>query len=453
MKRLAGLFFVLIFIFSFSSFAEETQKKAVIGYLKGTVKITKNSEKGQIQARLGMVLLPGDKIETGAESKIELRLEDGSNFRIGDNSSVSIAELKQENGTDKSTMNVMFGRIWMNIKKTLDSNPRDARIVTPKVTAAVKGTTYRADVDKDGEAMVSVYDGAVALVKEGKEEEIKKLEKAGSKDFLKAKFDEAEDAKDDWVKWNKNRDKIRVMVAFTERKNGQLSVVPLSEVIFAEELLKNYLYSVIDQATVNQIRENEKIKAALTDDKDGRKAAAAGLEIGADIIFTGQVDASALKTGVVEGWFTGIADMAIRVVKCDTAEIVAAKNVQERKPDIMEQGAFNFAVRAASAKLVGVINDEVVKAWKKETIKGATFNISLMNVTFDKIEKIRGALSGIIGVKNVNQISFTGGRALLTATFTGDSLTLAEKAAELNVKDIKLNVVGLSLNRLEIEVN
>jgi len=350
-------------------------------------------------------------------------------------------------------MKVIFGRVWMNIKKTLDSNPRDARIVTPKVTAAVKGTTYRADVDKDGEATVNVYDGLVAVTKDGKEEEVKKSEKVASKEFLKAKFDETEDAKDDWVKWNKNRDKIRVMVVFTERKNGQLSMIPLSEVIFAEELLKNYLYSVIDQTTLNQIRENEKFKAALSDVKDGRKAAAAGLEFGADIIITGQVDASALKTDAGYGMTTGISDMAIRVVKCDTAEMVGAKQSQDRHPDIMEQGAFNGAVRKSSSKLVAAINDDIVKSWKKEAAKGASINISLYNVTFEKVEAVRNAIADISGAKNVNQISFVGGRALLTATFSGDSLTLAEKVAEINLKDIKLNVVGVSMSRIEIEVN
>ncbi|MFH1075002.1 MAG: FecR domain-containing protein [Candidatus Firestonebacteria bacterium] len=453
MKRLIGLICVMMFVFFNTGIAEEIQKKAVVGYLKGTVKITRKAENNQVYAKLGMILLPGDKIETGADSKVELKLEDGSNFRIGDNSSVVIEEMKRENDTDKSTMKVIFGRVWMNIKKALDSNPKDSKIVTPKVTAAVKGTTYRADVDKDGEATVNVYDGAVVVAKDGKEEEVNKFEKVDSKDLLKSKFDEAEDAKDDWVKWNKNRDKIRIMVVFTEKVNGQLSMIPLSEVIFAEELLKNYLYSVVDQATLNQIRENEKLKAALTDDKDGKKAAAAGLEFGADIIITGQVDASALNTGAAYGMITGIADMRIKVVKCDTAEIVAAKQRQERQPDVIVQGAFNGAVRKASSKLVAEINDEIVKSWKKEALKGASINISLYNVAFEKLEAVRNAISGISGVKNVNQVSFVGGRALLTAAFSGDSLTLAEKAAEINLKDIKLNVVGISMNRIEIEIN
>ena len=147
MKRLFGLICAAVLIFTGVSLAEETQKKATVGYLKGAVKITKKADNKPLPAKLGMTLVPGDKIETGVDSKVELKLEDGSTFRIGDNSSVVIEEMKQENGTDKSTMKIMFGRVWMNIKKTLDSNPMDSKIVTPKVTAAVKGTTYRADVD------------------------------------------------------------------------------------------------------------------------------------------------------------------------------------------------------------------------------------------------------------------------------------------------------------------
>jgi hypothetical protein len=446
------LLFVLILISSEPYFSDEIQKKAIVSYLKGSVKIIKISEKTPIPAKLGMTLFPGDKIGTGEDSKIELKLEDGANFRIGENSSVAIEELKQEKGTDKSTLRIMFGRIWMNLKKTQDSNPSDARIITPKVTAAVKGTTYRADVAEDGEAVLNVYDGSVTVEKDGKEEEIRKYEKIASKDLHKVKFTDAEEAKDNWVGWNKNRDKIRIMVVFTEKKNGQLSLIPMSEVIFAEELLKNYTYSVVDQTALNQIRENEKLKAALTEDRDGRKAAAAGLEFGADLMITGQVDASARLTEAGYGMYTGISDMSVRVVKCDTAEIVTAKNSQKRIADSLEQGAFNNAVRKVSQMIVESINNDLLKSWKKENVKGASLYVSLYNVTFNRVEAIRKAIAGIPGAKEAVQISFTGERALLTVNFAGDSLSLAEKIAELNIFDLRLEVVGVTLNRIEIEV-
>jgi len=451
MRKILGTLCVVI-VLSCAGFSEEIQKKAIVEYLKGIVKITKKAENEPVLVKLGTAVYPGDKIETWADSRVELKMEDGSNLRIGNNTMAVIEEMKQENGIDRSVIRVMVGHVWINIKKLIDGRPMNSVIIAGKVKGAVKGTTYRADVDKEGEASINVYDGAVAVTKDGREEEVKKLEKVASKDFLKARFDEAEDANDDWVRWNKNRDKIRIMIVFTEKRNGQVSLVPLSEVIFAEELLKNYLYSVIDQAALNQIRDNEKLKAALSDDKDGKKAAVAGLEFGADVIITGQVDAIAEQTSSGYGMYTGIADMQIRVVQCYSAELVSAKNSQKRIVDPVAQGAFNNAVRRSSAVLVESINNDIIRSWKKENTKGASLYVSLYNVTLEKIEAIMKGIAGISGAQNVSQISFVGRRALLSVTFNGDSLSLAEKTAELNLKDTKLDVVGVSMNRIEIEV-
>jgi len=450
MMRLILSFFTAVFIFSSVSGAEETEKKAFIAYLKGDIKIVKKGSELPLNAKLGMSITAGDKIITGADSKTELKFEDGANLRIGDNSTLVLEELKQKDGTDRSTIKVMFGRVWMNIKKTLDSNPRESSLVTAKVIAAVKGTTYRADVDRDGEAVVTVYDGKVAISKEGKDEEAGKLEKVVSKTFVKAKFDEAEDAKDEWVRWNKNRDKLRVMIVFTERKNKELAVVPISEVVFAEEMLKNYIYTVIDQAELQNIRTSEKLIAAVKG--DAAAAAAAGLEIGADLIITGQVDTDVTRPEMIAGWYSGVADITVKAVRCDTAVVLAAKNTQAKAPEITEQAAMTNAIRKASTTLLEQINDRIIKSWKIETSKGSSLDIVLTGVSFENTEAIRQALSSISGVKNVNQISLVAKRALLTLNFSGDSLSLVQKIGELKVKNITLNVVGLSMSKIEIEV-
>ncbi len=450
MKRPFYIILTAALIFSGVSLAEETEKKAVIGYLKGSVKVIKKGENIPVPARLGMSVSAGDRLETGLDGKTELKFEDGENFRIGDNSSVVIEELKQQNGTDKSTMKVVFGRIWMNIKKSLDSSPKESRLITRKVTAAVKGTTYRADVDKDGEAVVNVYDGTVSVDKDGKEELVSKLEKVSSKDLQKAKFDEAEDAKDEWVKWNKNRDKLRVMIVFTERKNKELAAIPISEVVFAEEMLKNYLYTVIDQAELKNIRESEKLKAAVKG--DAAAAAAAGLEIGADLVITGQVDTDVTKPEFLAGWYSGVADMTVKAVRCDTAVMLAAKNIQTKAPEITEQAAMTNAIRKASIKLLEQMNDRIIKSWKNEAAKGSSMDLVLIGASFENTEAVRQALSSISGVKNVNQVSLVAKRALITLNFAGDSLALVNKIQELKIKDLALNIVGLSLNKIEIEV-
>ena len=144
--------------------------------------------------------------------------------------------------------------------------------------------------------------------------------------------------------------------------------------------------------------------------------------------------------------------MSIKVVKCDTAQVVAAKQRQDRHVDIIDQGAFNGAVRKSSAKLVSLINDDIVKSWKKEAAKGSAIDVLVMDVTFEKLEKIRGALAGIEGVKGVDALPFQAARSILVVKFSGDSISLSQKINELKINGISLNVVGYSLSKVEVEV-
>ena len=215
MKKIVLVFIAAIALGSLC-FSGVIEKSVVIGYLKGSVRVIRKPDSASLPAKLGMNVFPGDKIETSKDSRLELKFEDGSNFRIAENTSVIMEELKQEDGIDKILCRIGFGRVWVNIKKTLESNPLLFRIASLKSSATVKGTTFRADVDFDGESEWGVYDGIVAVSKGGNEDKVNKYEKLTSKDFLKTKLDEAEDSKDDWVRWNKNRDKIRIMIVFTE---------------------------------------------------------------------------------------------------------------------------------------------------------------------------------------------------------------------------------------------
>jgi len=107
-------------------YGEVEVKKATISFLKGTVKVQKKDEKTFSIAKLGMVVTEGDRIETAEGARVELKLETGSIVRIGENTSIVLEELKEDKDAMKETSNVkvLFGRIWMNVKKSFGKNKK-----------------------------------------------------------------------------------------------------------------------------------------------------------------------------------------------------------------------------------------------------------------------------------------------------------------------------------------
>ncbi|MFH1823884.1 MAG: FecR family protein [Candidatus Firestonebacteria bacterium] len=452
MKKSIVMVLVSIFLLGVGYVVEaDVAKKATVSFLKGSVKIQKKGEKTFTLAKLSDALTEGDRIETGESAKIELKLETGSIVRIGESTSIVLEEIKVDKNTmtETSTMKVLFGRIWMNVKKTVGKK-QESRIVTPKVTAAVKGTTYRADVSVDGETNVNVYDGTVNVSKEGQEVILSKLEKLSSKDLTKNPFDEIDDEKDEWVRWNKSRDKLRVVIVWTETKGGQKATIPVSETSMIETFLNNYLFSVVDQSQLEKIRESEKLKSALKG--NDAAAAMAGLEYGADLIIVGEATTDIYRGEEMAGMVSATSNLVARIVRTDTAQVLAAKRETDRKPDITADAAASTTLDNAAKKMSAYFIDEIVRKWKEETRKGAIYDILVTNVTFEKLNIIQQTLAAVADKNQVDKLYFVVNRALLNMSFIGDSATLAGKISTLEFKGFKVEVVGLTAYKVELEV-
>ena len=453
-KYLLLILFILFTLFADCINAGEVDKrKAVISFLKGGVKVTTVSKEIK-KASLAMALYEGDRIDTSENSRVEIKLDEGSTIRISANTSIVLSGLKEYETKRETTVNISSGRIWLNVTKLLGKDSK-FKIETPVVVAAVKGTVYRADVEKDGKTNVNVYDGEVSVQKIGSAEEISlnKLETIvvlPDKILEKTVFDEKEDEKDEWIRWNKSRDKLRVMVIIPERIGKNKSIVSVAENAAIERILNNYLFKVIDKEQTDKIREQEKIKQALKG--DNKAAASAGLELAADLVILGEASAQFFTQEFLQGMTSSVANITGRVIRVDTAEVLAAKREEGRALDITAEGAANKALALSSKKISDYFVAEIVKKWKKEFKKGASFDLVVYGVTYDNINKISNVLLTIQGVKDVEKLYFVANKSLLNIIFVGDTVTLAEKIRETDFKDVKIEVVGLSAYRVELEV-
>jgi hypothetical protein len=360
---------------------------------------------------------------------------------------VVLARLEKTPTGIKALLKGLKGRFWFNFMSKLGGV--DYRVEFPSAAVAVKGTVWRADVTPDGGTDVGVYEGEVGV--EGGAEEDEDLKageqlEAGNRRWRKGGLDEGEDGQDEWVRWNKNRDKLRVMVLMPE-KGGAGSV---AETAVAASFLKHYLYQVIDKEQVDKIRATEQAKAALKGSPAA--AAAAGLELGADIVVVGTATTSFFKNESLGGLVSSTANLNARAVRADTAEVLCAvPNAQARGLDITDEAAAAKAMTLAGGKLANEVTRGVLEKWRSERKKGAALDLVVTGADFSGLKKIRGVLEGLRGVKNAQTLYLVAGRALLQVTYSGDSLGLAEALAKADFGKLNLEVVGLSAYRVEVE--
>ncbi len=218
-------------------------KIGVVTFLVGSagdVTVRHRDSTEWVPAKLKMELFEGDVIRTAKESRAEITLTDKSVLRIGEQTELELTKASISKKTKEVQSNLKKGKLWANIAQAGPS--RTFQVKAPTAVCAVRGTIYR--IDADSTTTVLVYDGAVdvgPLAKlEGKEPKprprslephqipgpyevpppyqvtleewiriVRGFQVTVRPDgkYHKRRFDEAEDAKLEWVRWNKDRDR------------------------------------------------------------------------------------------------------------------------------------------------------------------------------------------------------------------------------------------------------
>ncbi|MDR0306578.1 MAG: FecR family protein [Chitinispirillales bacterium] len=151
------------------------------------------NDSGWTDVRLNMILREKDIIRTMAQSEVRLETPEGSQIKLGENTTVEMLALKyrardsktklkitgsavegHESGTvfhrqtattTNTKVKLVGGSMVTNVKK-LVSSKSSFEIETPTATAAVRGTTVELDV-KNGLTEVKVFDGKVLVAPAG----------------------------------------------------------------------------------------------------------------------------------------------------------------------------------------------------------------------------------------------------------------------------------------------
>ena len=89
----------------------------------------------------GMVLVAGDRVRTGADSRLLVKLAEGSHVKLGANASLAITALEPDHGgLFKAAMNVLKGAFRFTTAALAKARRRDVNITLNTVTAGIRGT-------------------------------------------------------------------------------------------------------------------------------------------------------------------------------------------------------------------------------------------------------------------------------------------------------------------------
>ena len=122
-----------------------------ISYVEGDAFLVDHGKQKQLKVNQKVDL--GDQIRTGEESVVEVTYDKGTVIRIGEKSDVKLS-----GGDLAGNVQVNQGKVWANVHKLASGQ---FRVTTPTATAAVRGTVFRVETEKDSSSTIALYDGKV----------------------------------------------------------------------------------------------------------------------------------------------------------------------------------------------------------------------------------------------------------------------------------------------------
>jgi hypothetical protein len=151
-----------------------------IDFRLGDLKVRNQAKSGDLDEE--DKVFEKDTLITGAESRCEIKLTDGSLIRLNEKTEYIIDKYEKTAGNIAFSGYLVSGESWTNVNKT-GSEKKDFNVRSPIAVAAVIGTAYKMNAD-GSLTEISVLDGQVNVdLEKEKKSELRiepKTEKTGS---------------------------------------------------------------------------------------------------------------------------------------------------------------------------------------------------------------------------------------------------------------------------------
>jgi hypothetical protein len=165
----------------------------------------------------GNQVVKDNEIRVGANSRVELRMPDGSFLRLAQKTRITISQLEFDGNTSRKNYRVdlVVGRLWAKVKKLLTPDS-SLTIHMVTMTVGVRGTTFGVDIKADKSGQLKVYEGEVSAgpgtldnALAGTIVQAGQLVTVSSRSVLsKPRPFDPQAETSEWSRWNQERDRL-----------------------------------------------------------------------------------------------------------------------------------------------------------------------------------------------------------------------------------------------------
>ncbi|HSB33691.1 MAG TPA: Ig-like domain-containing protein, partial [Nitrospirota bacterium] len=221
LSAVLGLVVVLLIISILSEDETTPEANAVVTRIEGVAYlVTKEAPAGRLINNYDVVT-KDDQVKVQENSRLELRLPEGTIIRLSENARFTMRLVKFEKRTGDLAMQgfLQSGKLWAKVKKLATPGSR-VEVLTSAGLAAAKGTVYGVDREADESTTIKVYEGVVLAVHaqgEGPQaagqtglpvsvNAFQKVSVSAREGVSSTQDFDPKATIDDWTRWNHQRD-------------------------------------------------------------------------------------------------------------------------------------------------------------------------------------------------------------------------------------------------------
>ncbi|MFA5055777.1 MAG: FecR domain-containing protein [Dehalococcoidia bacterium] len=128
----------------------QTGETGTLSDIAGDVQVLRYGSNSWIEATSGMKIGTGDSLQTGDDGYVLITFFDGSVMEVEADTEISVEELSVASGGSTTVrIHQTIGSTLNRVENIIDSSSK-YEVETPAGTAAVRGTTFRNNVERDG---------------------------------------------------------------------------------------------------------------------------------------------------------------------------------------------------------------------------------------------------------------------------------------------------------------
>jgi hypothetical protein len=162
--------------------------------------------------------------------------------------------------------------------------------------------------------------------------------------------------------------------------------------------------------------------------------------------FAGQVMNSSMMSAM--------ADVSLRAVNTDNARVIASATNHASAVHPSKVTAGTNALKAAAESISLSLVEQIADRWNQDVSSGALFELEITGVkSYRHLTVFKDKVKQIRGVSGLYQRSYQAGAAILDLKASQGSQALADAIVAIDYGDFRVDVTGVSQNRIQLKMD